>query len=253
MSKKTCLICQPCGLGDIFYMQKIAKTYYDKGYEIWWPVIHEFNFLKEYIPYINWVSWEDKDQKLTGPPFGDHIKFPYKEIYDYSQPHIFTEEFVYINGFSSVPPDELMMPYKYKKCNLEGNNWVDYFNFERNVERENELYNLIGLKGDEDYVLVNRLFQTRPHVSFYSPISNDPNYYGKAVVEWTIADGYNPFDWCKVIENASSIVTIDTSIQYLIEKLAPPKVNEYICYPRNGQSTIDQIEFLFKTPWKYQK
>lgn len=252
MSEKICLICQPCGLGDIFYTQKIAKTYYDLGYDIWWPIIHEFAFLKDYIPYINWVSWEDQDNPIPGPPFKESVVFPYKEKYNYNQPNILEGDFIYINGFLPPSEGELIMPFKYKNCNIDGEDWVDYLNFERNLTRENKLYQEVGLEEGEDYVLVNSLYQTRPRISHASYIPTNPEHYGKTVVEWAIVDGYNPFDWLKVIENASSIVTIDTSIQYLIEKLSNKKATEYICYPRRGHKTVEQIEPLFKTPWQYQ-
>ena len=35
---KNCLINQPAGLGDILWTQKIAWHFYDKGYQIHWPV-----------------------------------------------------------------------------------------------------------------------------------------------------------------------------------------------------------------------
>ena len=247
LDEKICLICQPCGLGDILYMQKIARIYYDMGYKIIWPIIYEFEFLSEYIDWINWVSWKDINNKLTGPPFPDDIIFPYKEYYSYHNDYVFTNDFVYINGFYPVPDGELIMQYKYKKCNIDSNDWSDYLNFKRNIKKENELYNLIGLSENEEYVLVNRLYQTRPNVSFYDRISNDPLFYNKPVVEWTIVDDYSPFDWCKVIENASSIVTIDTSIQYIIENLKNKKASDYICYLRSGQYTYNQINFFSKS------
>jgi hypothetical protein len=43
---KICLIRQPAGIGDIFFTQKIAKDLISKGYEVWWPVIQQFEFIK---------------------------------------------------------------------------------------------------------------------------------------------------------------------------------------------------------------
>ena len=67
---KICLIRQPAGIGDIFFIQKIAKTYINQGYEVWLPVIPQFEFIKDYIkvpnlhfvnetqdfPYKNWFN-----------------------------------------------------------------------------------------------------------------------------------------------------------------------------------------------------
>ena len=46
---KICLIRQPAGIGDIFFTQKIAMDYISKGYTVIWPVIEQFEFIKDYI------------------------------------------------------------------------------------------------------------------------------------------------------------------------------------------------------------
>ena len=66
---KICLIRQPAGIGDIFFLQKIAKHYISEGYEILWPVISEFNYIKDYI-------------KVNGITFvNEQDSFPYKNVY----------------------------------------------------------------------------------------------------------------------------------------------------------------------------
>ena len=66
---KICLIRQPAGIGDIFFTQKIAKDLISKGYEVWWPVIQQFEFIKNYI-------------KVDGLKFvTENENFPHKNIY----------------------------------------------------------------------------------------------------------------------------------------------------------------------------
>ena len=66
---KICLIRQPAGIGDIFFTQKIAKDLISKGYEVWWPVIQQFEFIKDYI-------------KVDGLKFvTENENFPHKNIY----------------------------------------------------------------------------------------------------------------------------------------------------------------------------
>jgi hypothetical protein len=43
---KTGLIYQPCGLGDILFLQKLAHHIKDQGYEVYWPVVYEFEWFK---------------------------------------------------------------------------------------------------------------------------------------------------------------------------------------------------------------
>ena len=46
---KICLVRQPAGIGDIFFTQKIAKHFIAQGYDVLWPVIEQFSFIKDYI------------------------------------------------------------------------------------------------------------------------------------------------------------------------------------------------------------
>ena len=63
-------------------------------------------------------------------------------------------------------------------------------------------------------------------------------------------EGFTIFDWCKIIENASKISIIDTSLNYIIEKI-DIKTDNLTCYCRQGEYTYNQISPLFKKPWKY--
>jgi hypothetical protein len=55
--EKICLIYQPCGLGDIFFLQKICKLYIEKGYRIIYPVVYEYEWLNDYIDGIEFISF----------------------------------------------------------------------------------------------------------------------------------------------------------------------------------------------------
>ena len=57
------------------------------------------------------------------------------------------------------------------------------------------------------------------------------------------------FDWCKVIENASEIHTVETSLNYIIEKLdIKGSLN---MYSKWSPPNYDHVKMLFKKPWKY--
>ena len=47
------------------------------------PVIHEFKWLKEYIPHFEFVSWGDDENPVNGStePIPESCQFPYKERY----------------------------------------------------------------------------------------------------------------------------------------------------------------------------
>lgn len=250
--EKICLIYQPVGKGDALFLQKFAHYYINLGYRIIWPVVHEYSYLNDYIPEIEWISWDDKEHKLTHKDkLPDHVQFPYKEKYDPYSNHIFTDEFVFFNGFLH-PGGRNVMDFKYENIGMEFSDWADYIKFKRNKEKEDELYyNILGLKDDEDYVFVNRNYQMRPQIECCHQISTDPNFYGKKVVELQILEGFSAFDWCKVIEEASSIYMIETSINYILES---PQMRDNITPDRHlfhRFGNYSEVLQLFKLKWHH--
>ena len=252
--EKVCLIGLPCGKGDILYCQKIANHYRNLGYRIVWPVIHEYAYLKDYIDNVQWVSWDDKDKKLTHiDPLPDHVKFPYKEFYKPGNGHIFTDDFIFYDGFLN-PGSNPVMLNKYIEAKVDHRDWADYVIFKRNKKKEDNLfYNILGLKDGEEFVFVNRNYQMRPNLLFYPRISIDPNNYGgKRVIEMNIVDGYSLFDWSKVIERASEIHMIETSFNYIMEG---PQLRETVSkkslhlYSRHNW--FGEVQYLFNLPWNY--
>jgi len=250
---KVCLIYQPCGLGDILFLQKFAHIQKAKGYEIYWPVIHEFEWLNEHIPDFHFVSWDDKNKPIPGPPLPDHIQFPYKEKYNPASQSIFTENFIFFNGFTPILHNKLVMAYKYEIAQMKYNDWRDYVKFNRNPEKENYLYyDVLGLKDNEPYAFINRKFQIRPYIRLYNRIPNNKSYYNKRVVEMDILNGYTLFDWCKVIENACEIHMIATSLNFVMEsKSVFPniKTNNLFLYSRDRN--FREVNYLFNIKWNY--
>ena len=49
---KFCLISQPAGIGDVFFLQYMARKYIAMGYKVWWPLKDEILWIKDYIPDI---------------------------------------------------------------------------------------------------------------------------------------------------------------------------------------------------------
>ena len=136
---KICLLYQPSGLGDILFIQKICKYYYNSGYKIILPVVHEFKWLNNYIENVEFISWEDKEKKLTWDDrLPDNIHFPKKEFYHINQQNILTDDFIYINFFR--PPQGRTMSVKYDMLGLDYTDWADYLTFNRNKEKYNLVY-----------------------------------------------------------------------------------------------------------------
>jgi len=238
--ERICLIFQPLGIGDIFFCQGIGNHYLNLGYRVIWPIASHVMYLKEYIitPGIEFVDMKSD--------------FPYKEFYSEQNPLVIEEDFVFLplaNASHRISNSSLMYA-KYDLVGLDLNIWRDNFNFKRNKEREDNLYyNILGLTDDEPYVFLNRKFGTPPYYN-EAPFGIDTN---DKIIEMQFIPNDNLFDWLKVIENASTVVTVDTSYQYLMEKMDSLKATEFYCYPRSGtEDFVPVINKIFtKINWQY--
>ena len=246
---KTALICQPCGLGDILFLQKRALTLIQEGYEVYWPVVHEFEWLNDYIPQINFISWDDKDKKLTGPPLPDHVKFPYKDLYQYSTKTGHYGDCYFFQGFIDVHP---IMAGKYMSVGMDWRDWRHWIKFNRNEKKENELYyDVLGLKDNEEFDFVNRKYGVRPEIYIASRIPIDSNV---KTVELDIYPEFTLFDWFRVFENCKKINMIETSLNYIFES---PQMYDIIkskkelnLYSRHNN--FNEVQYLFSLPWNYK-
>lgn len=204
---KVCLIYQCSGGGDCLFLLKLARKFYNEGYQIVWPVVFEYANFQEYIPWITWVSWQDQDHKLTHKDkLPDYVDFPYKDRYDPYAPNFISEEFVYINGFLN-PNGSPVMAFKYSNLGLSYDGWQESVIWDRNIEKEDKLFELLG--SPEDFVFVNRNYQARPCVLYFDRIPNNFETYAKKVVELRIIPGYSIFEWAAIAARSSGIYSID--------------------------------------------
>ena len=68
---------------------------------------------------------------------------------------------------------------------------------------------------NESYTFINKYYGTPPYHLVYDIKTNSE----EKIVNLEMLEGFTIFDWCKVIENASKISIIDTSLNYIIEKI----------------------------------
>lgn len=232
-----CVIDQIVGLGDIFCCQKIAKHYISKGYDVIWPVKDEILYVRDYIsvPGLKFISfrWSKLNLRLRliDKKFTPN-EFPNKDI--------FVPLFYSHRKFPGC-----VMRSKFKLVNLDWSDWPDYFHFNRNMKREEKLYyDILGLKDGERFNLINRNYFTAPNTKVKKEVCSNNSLRD---VEMQQLKGTHIFDWCKVLELAENIYTVDTVILFLIEML--PRNHNLFLWSRTGDYT--SIDGLFKKPWKY--
>lgn len=236
-----CLINQPSGLGDIIFCQKIADMFIDNGYKVIWPVVPEYHLT---------VNKHMKKNNLFFPCVDE--EFSLKEYYNsrVSVPSHISGNDIYLPlRYADLRfPNQSVMKAKYKILNLDYNGWQDHFIFERDSKKEDILYyEILGLKDDSKYTLLNRKYGSPPH--YKEKMINAPA--GDNIVEMAFYKDFTMFDWCKVIECAEKIYSVDTSLFYIIDKLSIKTKNLY-SFSRGQPPTFIHIDGLFTTPWDYR-
>jgi hypothetical protein len=228
---KPCLIKQPAGIGDVFFCQKIARVMMQNGYQVIWPLRPDIHWIKDYIRDIYFPTTEDN--------------FLGKDLYERGMGSVIEENGAFISTATAdiTHNDGKIMSSKYSMLGLDHSDWRDYFKFERNIEKENDLYyNVLGLEDDSEFVFINNLYNT--DVKNGKLLS--PQNYNVPVVELQILQGFTLFDWCKVLEKAKSVFTINTSINYLIDVL-DTSYDQYVIIAHSEKNKTE-IDYLFTTP-----
>ena len=218
---------QPAGIGDIFYCQKIGVKLLELGFNVFWPVIPEYNYVGDYID--NGILWRES-------PY-DSFELNLNKSTSYFYP----------KGSADVITN--LMPSKYRLANKyydvgDNSDWLSYFNFKRNHAKEEELFNLLELKEDEDYSLINPWVASPP----LSQKMKIPSCKYK-VVEMQTIPGFSLFDWCKVLENATEICTTDSALALIVEKLKTKKPNKYTIILRRPDKSV--VSGMYSLDWNY--
>ena len=245
---KTCLIRQPAGLGDILYCYKIAKLLLEKNRvdEIIWPVIDQYNFLGKYLT----------DFKIYF--LNERCKFPFKNYYESNIIHITErDDILYI----PLQHADRALPYnsntcnhpmyvKYEMCNnLDFTDWYQYLNINRNYKREKKLIDKLNININEPFNVVNLNFGSPPN-SVKCPEPKLTNNY--PVIYLDYINDYNIFDWLSILEAATEVHTVETSLCYLLRYL---RLTNVFIYPKQKQPvnnhSFKYIRKIYDDKWNF--
>ncbi len=211
---------QAWGLGDIIFEQTAVHKL-AKGSPVLWPVQKSFvEGLQRAYPHISFVDadtvWIDYDRK------DDYIKNNMRFI-----------PFRWCDTNMQVPYSRCM-EVKYTYFGLDYTTWKEKAMWTRYRGKEQELYDLLGC-GIDGYNLVNMTFGSQSQLKVPIPIDNHMR-----TIEMKTIEGFSLFDWAAVIEGATTIHTVSTSIIFLLEQL-DLWATEVHLYPRRP------IEVDFRT------
>ena len=225
---KTALIKQPVGIGDVFYLQKFAHIIRSGGYKILWPLRDDIIWIKDYVTGIDFC-------KLSSNFLG-------KEYYYSGKFLIKTDDFLFLSPDGFRLEGKRIMESKYQMIHASDHDWFDYFTFNRNLEKEKDLYyNVLGLTDNSQYVFLNNMASVDVRTSDVL----DELTFEYPVVNLQIIENFSLFDWCKVFENAIEIHTVHTGINYILDKLNL-KATKYHMYQGLHHSDVQYIPFSKK-------
>jgi hypothetical protein len=131
----------------------------------------------------------------------------------------------YINMHDNLSISGDFINRTYYKLNLSNDIAYDYFKIVRNYEREDILYNkLIEIIGDKYIILIddekrNFMINKKYLENKEYPIFNISKNSSNKNIKLELIKSDNLFDYIKILENAVEIISIDTSIPWLIDMI----------------------------------
>jgi len=196
-------IIQPGRLGDIIICLPIARWFFERGYEVIWPIQSSYlsNFI-EYVDYARFIPIGDLDcseaRKICLPQCNTLLDLSITML----QSHPLNDNFFHQNqhklSFDAMKYLFANVPFE-EKWNLK---------FNRNPEREEKLLKNLAIP-DGQFTLVHMQGSSESFA-----------YKGAVCETLVVVDQLTAsiFDWCGVIERAGKIVAIDSSFANLVEQ-----------------------------------
>lgn len=233
------LINQFFGLGDVIFCQQIANHLIEEGHTITWPVLSHFvEGLARAYPNVTFVDYKkvniDYDNRTEREENGYYVL-----------PLRWNVELL------NVPYTQCMSS-KYDLMGLDWQDWRKGAMWQRDERREATLREIMYRKIHSQntdtqyrYNLINDTFGSELKHKVKINVNNGlPNIYMSAI------NGYSLFDLSLLIENATEIHTVSTSIIYILEMLdlKAPQIHLYN-RPIAGQG-FDNIDYIL-TKHKY--
>jgi hypothetical protein len=223
--RESIIVNQPFGIGDILFISPIVSKL---DYDVIWPVNDQYIWIKEYLVFPN----------ITFVEMSKYIKEPIYSL---------VEKIDFLNAeniLRSMGVKLDCMSAKYHYASEDVSEWKT-LKWDRNFDKEKELYERLGLKDGEEYTLVNCNFAS-PELKYKISINPDDN---NKIVYMDYIDGFTLLDWGKVIENAKIFHTVATAVIFMVEFLNCKETKLHL-YPRYGiDVNLNPIRPIISERW----
>lgn len=212
----TAIIKQPGRVGDIIRCLDIAK-HYSEDFIVFWECPKQYHPLFDYVDYCTPVTSGTAD-KIIDISFGINTQSPTQREWQKVQKH---ENFISL---------------KYRLAGVPFQNKLTY---NRNHIRENELYDKIA-KGKGRYALVHDVsdYGTPPKIET-----------DLEIIRFSPVEDYTIFDWRKVIEKATEIHCMDSSLCNFVNMICSNDDGIIKKYYRTDRIFVYGVELTLSIHW----
>jgi hypothetical protein len=239
---KNCLIYHHCCLGDLIYTSSIAKHLIDRGYKVYWPIVGDYELLNEYIK-MDGLVWCPEDGNY---PMAEY----YKQEKSIDMPN--GDKYLALMPEADAMPSHLWMAKRHfwarEKLGIEFGDFRRNVKINRNLDREKDLIETYGLKGD--YILANDIFSHINQIEL--DIKSDlPVHYMYA--DRDRDNGFHIFDWILAMQNAKEIHVVESALGYLVDKYCNKnKIYLYDRIPKEIEDKNSHRQWLSQVAWVYR-
>jgi hypothetical protein len=206
-------IIQPGRLGDIIICLPIAKYYFDRGYQILWPVLCDYIDIFRDIDYVETINLKCSISNSVLRAKEICKQAQYKEL-DLSF-GFFGSSVEQYHSNTNFAKNFVEAKYKLSNVPIEERWKLD---FKRDYSRENSLF--------------KKMIKSSSYVLAHENSSQGNHFFidGDNIIKVMPIKGYNIFNWMQIIEGAEEIYCIDSSVCNLIEsqKHLKDKIKKYI-------------------------
>lgn len=229
---KIARVLQAFGLGDIIFTISLVRKFIAQNYTIEWPVMDCFiDGLSFSYPDIHFIPVSTVSNaimnNLTMGIVDDILNMPIR----------FSAEIMKVK-YKDV------MRAKYDMYDLDWCKWKEQGMFRRNHEKEQQLHHALVPRENGCYIpynLINCNFRSNGS----GKIKIDPKN-GLHNVYINFQEGYSLFDYSYLIENATEIHTVSTSIIYVLELLTLD-VPIHIYKRTPDENNHDNYSYIFES------
>ena len=246
--RKTCLIHQQTGIGDIIFIQKIIKSYCARDFNVICPIRFEHRAATDYLAaeHTHYPLLSADLQQVENFDFAHEHAYLVGQCETHIGDTLFTTP-IATGDFVFLPLAvnwKLMangnMWSKYEMAGIDWSDWQDFVTINRNREAENSLLRLLGIDKGKPYTLINE-YSSNGRIPIKDP--------GDAIYMRQI-HRYTLFDWIAVLEGCSRLITVDTSVVFLAEAFLKKSVPAYLTSKLPaGHPSYWSLELVLRLPW----